>query len=553
MKKILAVVLTLIMMISVFAIPASASAVVMGGYSDMNKDGVYYALDTDLKTAEVVGYELNVENASAGELVVPNSVSKRGVSYTVTGIGIGAFYQSMYTKITLPASITYIDSIAFMSSIYLDSVVIPDSCVLDYVGSDLFMGTPFEETVYESNAFYVGSNVLYKFNGSGEFVIPENVNILAPNCFMWSDIEKVIFNNNIVEIPSYCFSSCWSLTDVVFSDSIVNVGEGAFKDCTSLEEITLGKNVATLGLDCFANTRIKSIYLSTEICEVTGAFRDCTTLETIAVAPGHSMLFAKNNCIYKNSTFLGVDENGDMENIEGIAIVYSNPKYTSGVVTLPNEVMLIEDYAFYGCKNLEELSCNNIMSVGTDAFRNSGIKAFNANGMIGEEYLIYDGSFANCKNLTTINIENAAIIGDSAFENCTSLVNVKLNENLLYLGAKAFANTGIKEITVKNCAIDEGAFMNCENLETVTIGDGVTEIYKNAFLGCPNLKTISLSADIEYIDENAFNGCENVTFKVTKHTYAYNHIVNLDLNFEVVGKLSLWERIVAFFRRIFGI
>ncbi len=553
MKKVLSIFLTLIIMLAVFPIPASAEAVVLGGYADMLYGGLYYVIDDESNTAEVVGYELRDEETPAGEIAIPNAVTKNGVSYNVTSIGIGAFYQSLYTKITVPSSVTAIWDSAFAASIYLENVNVNGNCVFDYIGSSLFMGTQYEAQIYENDVTYLGKNVLYKYNGNGEFTIPDNITLVAPQAFMWSDVEKVVFNNNIAEIPEYCFESCNNLTNVVFTDSIVYVGEGAFKNCTSLENITLGKNVATLSLDCFANTKIKSIYLSTSIYEIAGAFRNCNTLETVTVDPGHSMLFVNNNRIYKKSTFLGINENGDLDNIEGVAIVYSNPKHTLGKVTLPNDVMLIDDYAFYGCKDLEELYCNKLMSVGIEAFRNSGIKVFNAKGMLENDYLISYGAFANCSNLTTINLENAAAIGNSAFENCTSLVDVKLNDYLSYIGAKAFANTGIREITIKNCTIEEGAFMNCKNLEKVTIGEGVTEIYKNAFLGCPNLKEISISKDVTYIDENAFNGCDNVTFKLIKGSKAYKYIKNnTKFNFEVVGRYTLWQRIIDFFRSIFG-
>ena len=44
-------------------------------------------------------------------------------------------------------------------------------------------------------------------------------------------------------------------------------------------------------------------------------------------------------------------------------------------------------------------------------------------------------------------------------------------------------------------------------IETVTIGAGVTSVGQNAFLGCRALKSVTLSAGLQTIEENAFLGC----------------------------------------------
>ncbi len=556
MKKILSICLVLVMMLSVFAVPVSAESglVVFSGYYDGQYNDLLFTVDEYDMTATIVGYVLRDSNSPGGSKAIPTSVVYKNKYYEVIGIDDLAFYQSMYTKISVPSTVTYIGSNAFASSLYLEDVEIDENCELYYVGSSLFMGTPYEAEIYENKATYLGKNVLYKYNGDGEFTIPDNITIIAPQAFMWSDVEKVVFNNNIEEIPFYCFSSCWSLTDVVFSDSINYVAEGAFADCSSLENITLGNNVWSLGLDSFSGTAIKSIHLGASVDSIAGAFRNCSALETITVDRSNTVLFVNNNVVYTYANFPTIDKYGNIDFVEGKVVAYSNPKYTSGKITVQSDVMAIGDYAYYGCKDLESVSANELMMIGTGAFQNSGIKEFNAKGILNTGvYVIDNDAFADCKNLTKINLANVTVIGDSAFENCTALADVVLSENMMYLGDKAFANTGIVEITIKNCDIGEGTFMNCKKLEKVTIGEGVTAIFKNAFLGCPNLKVISISKDTEYFDENAFNGCDDVTFELIKGTKAYKFIKrNTDFNIEVVGSYSFFQRIVDFFRSIFG-
>ena len=170
--------------------------------------------------------------------------------------------------------------------------------------------------------------------------------------------------------------------------------------------------------------------------------------------------------------------------------------------------------------------------------------------------MVWDGAFKNCKNLTDIDLSTATTIGTSAFENCTSLTDVEFSEGIYEIGAKSFANTGLTDVVIygENCYIEEGAFMNCQNLESVRLEEGVYYVGMNAFLNCPKLKTIYMSKTVKSFEDNAFNGCDNVTFQLIKNTSAYKYIKNnTDFNIEVVGNYSFWQRILDFFRALFGL
>ena len=63
-----------------------------------------------------------------------------------------------------------------------------------------------------------------------------------------------------------------------------------------------------------------------------------------------------------------------------------------------------------------------------------------------------------------------------------------------------------------------------------------------------------MSKTVKAFEENAFNGCDNVTFELVKGTDAYDYIDdNTDFNIEAVGRYSLWQRIIDFFRALFGL
>lgn len=83
-----------------------------------------------------------------------------------------------------------------------------------------------------------------------------------------------------------------------------------------------------------------------------------------------------------------------------------------------------------------------------------------------------------------------------------------------------FNNTPISHIIIpKNIkTIEEAAFMNCQNLTSVIIEDGVTTIKANAFADTA-LTSISLPESIEYIGTGAFRNSNlqqiNIPDKIT--------------------------------------
>lgn len=550
MKKILSVALVLIMMLSVFSVTASAEAVVMSGYYDAEINDIYYSFYEDEETAEayVVGYEANLDNiAPAGALTIPETVTYQGDQYTVTGVESEAFYQSLFTSIYLPSTISYMGDGAFMSSDYLEQVTIPEECYFNYFGSLVFTGTPFEAEVYSKDETIFGQNVLFSYIGNAdEYVIPENVDTIAPNAFFMSGVKSVVINDNITEIPYCAFASCRNLTSIDIPDNVEYIDDGAFKDCTSLETITLGESVKTLGVDCFANTKIKSIHLGQAVYEISGAFNDCKTLETITIDAGNTALKTDGKAVYFKTNF-AYDFSMDL----GYMLEYYIPSKAQGTVKLPSDVLMIGAYAFYGCKDLKEVDAGTLVAIDGDAFANSGIEKISATMLM----YVFDGAFKNCKNLTDINLATVVYIGSSAFENCTALTNVEFSSSINEIGGKAFANTGLTDVIVfgEDCYIEEGVFMNCKNLESVRLEEGVYYVGMNAFLNCPKLKTIYMSKTVKAFEDNAFNGCDNVTFELIKNTTAYKYIKNnTNFNIEVVGNYSFWQRIVDFFRTLFG-
>jgi hypothetical protein len=120
-------------------------------------------------------------------------------------------------------------------------------------------------------------------------------------------------------------------------------------------------------------------------------------------------------------------------------------------------------------------------------------------------------AFNNCRKLTSVNIpEGITEIGNFAFANCP-LTTITLPQSLETIGWKAFMNTKITAITIPAITkIGEAVFMNCYNLRTVKLTEGIEKISKEMFYHCWELTAITLPASIKEIDVSAFEGCRNM-------------------------------------------
>ncbi len=139
--------------------------------------------------------------------------------------------------------------------------------------------------------------------------------------------------------------------------------------------------------------------------------------------------------------------------------------------------------------------------------------------------------FEGCNALQKVVLpKNLKYISVSLFKECMALKAITLPDSIEEIRKRAFEESGLESITipdsVKRLRGDirygtptVGAFENCENLHTVTIGNGTEFIGEGSFLGCTNLTTVTIGNGIQYIGHAAFSQCSSlktVNFGVEK-------------------------------------
>ena len=103
-------------------------------------------------------------------------------------------------------------------------------------------------------------------------------------------------------------------------------------------------------------------------------------------------------------------------------------------------------------------------------------------------------------------------LGSECFLRKTNVVKVNIPSTVKSIGARAFKESGIREITIPETVtyLSGSVFYECDNLEKVVIKAPVTKIEMNTFNGCSNLRSVALPNTIREIDSYVFQNCRNL-------------------------------------------
>ena len=159
-------------------------------------------------------------------------------------------------------------------------------------------------------------------------------------------------------------------------------------------------------------------------------------------------------------------------------------------ITIPENVIEIEDNAFSGCENLEKITLHdNILSIDSSSFSDT---AYYNNVENWENDVLYISKYlidAKSTISDEYTIKNGTlVIAGGAFQYCKSLTSIVIPNSVHKIGY--------------------GAFRECDNLNNVVCGDGVTAIASYAFENCSNLSNIILPNNNIQIGPGAFYGTE---------------------------------------------
>ncbi len=261
-----------------------------------------------------------------GSITVPATIDYNETSYRVTAIGWGAFGRySDLKSVTILEGVKEIKSFAFYNSSSLQTINIPNSIIK--IAGSVFSGcSGLTSPVYNNKLF-----ACFPLSSSGAYTIPDGIEIIVSGAFnQRHNLTSIVIPNSVITIEEYAFFSCEGLVSATIGNSVITIGESAFQGCTNLSSINFPESVTEVGGVAFAS---------------------CPKLT--------EPLYNQHVFAYMPSSYIG-----DYTIQDGIKLISGSAlSGCSGLssITIPSSVTSIDDYAFYWCTNLTEITCEAII------------------------------------------------------------------------------------------------------------------------------------------------------------------------------------------------
>ena len=269
---------------------------------DFVVNGLCYVINND-STSVTVTSQYYSDGASpvyanlSGDLVIPETVTYNGKSYSVTKIDNHAFYLCYnLTSVTIPNSVTFIGPDAFCGCSSVESIIVQS-----------------DNSNYDSrnncNAIIeTASNTL--LFGCKNSVIPNSITTIGECAFEGcSGLTSLNIPNSVVTIGEFAFLDCSGLTSLTIPNSVVTIGRHAFESCSGLISVVLGENLKTIENEAF--------YDDGNILSVT-----CKSYSPASVEYNSENIFM--SCVYTNATLYVPSGSLSLYNTAPVWMIFDN-------------------------------------------------------------------------------------------------------------------------------------------------------------------------------------------------------------------------------------
>ena len=476
----------------------------------------------------------------------------------VTVIGDYAFADcTNLTSVTLPEKLSAIGKSAFSNCIRLNSIVIPNE--VENIGAQAFYncqylrtvsipvsvniwGTGcFDKCVSLRTVYYAGSKSQWQECGGAQY-IPENVVIYGSNIdvtngkcgenAVWEFDEETgkltisgtgpmydygrQSGNSWIEAPWYNIQN--SIISIDIQDGITYIGKETFSNCTKLKQVTIAASVTDVADNVFYNFGVL------ESIHYMGSCADLNISENAQVNVMDVLTYEDPSCgddlIYTlQDGVLTISGTGAMYDWEVNGYMDLNLKvsrspwraYRESIekIVVEEGVTYIGSGAFCGCPNLTTIELpSTLQNVGWNVmpdFDNS------------KHQIIYNGPRVNCPNLgdftqyVTYAENSTGRYGSNlswTFDETTKTVTIsgygRMDSKSQIPWRQYPFNEVVEHAVIEEgvTSVDEEAFRDCVNLQSVSFPDSLQEIGRYAFYGC-NLRSIVIGDNV-IVGQSAF-------------------------------------------------
>ena len=264
-----------------------------------------------------------------------------------------------------------------------------------------------------------------------------------------------------------CKDSHVKIPEIYEGLPVREIGEGALTDAGSV--ITISKNICVIHENAFGRIlNLFAIWVDEENVHF------CSDENGVLYSKEQDVLIK----VPQDASFSQIPQS--VTHIGNYA--FAGMSFSS--ITIPCGVVSIGDYAFCHCYSLEEVA------------------------ILGDLTSIGEYSFDFCQKLKAIDLPNSLTsIGGYAFNSCSALTAIALPNGLESIGERAFAQSGLTEITIPGSVTTMGryAFQNCGSMTATVIEHGVTTVGSGAFETCRSLVAVELPNSVTMIEQFAFS------------------------------------------------
>ena len=422
-------------------------------------------------------------------------------AYTVPSdieeIGACAFYQAEIGSISMPDTVRVLGEGAF-----------EQSCL------DTEIQIPAQVTVLPDRLFYGCEHL-------AEISVPDGLVSIGEFAFAYSGIQEISLLDSLVSLGRYAFASCSQLREIELSPNLTRIPRGAFL-FSGLESVEIPEKVTVIEAEAFARcASLDRVQLPSQItsvpefCFYDSSIREANLPSQVEYIGDHAFQTDSYNSSQLQSISLP----------EGLKYLGTNAfKGADGLqeVTLPDSVVALGEGVFEQCYRLKQVHLpGTLAAIGDRMFYACPLESVEIPAGITR---IGAYAFADCEKLSRVVLPDTLTdIGERAFRSCTGLEQIDLPDSVSYLGAGAFAFSGLTSFRFPNVPVEIAGnpFESCAQLSSLQVDDSHPNLALKddllidvpgkrviSCLSCGEDKARTVPEGIEIIGANAFTDAD---------------------------------------------
>lgn len=214
---------------------------------------------------------------------------------------------------------------------------------------------------------------------------------------------------------------------------------------------------------------------------------------------------------------------------DGVLIDVEDSSTSSDVLTIPDDVKIIDQQAFEDVCVKEVILPEGLESIEDEAFKNSALEKIDLTNVKFLGNKVFE--FSELREITYS--KYLTYIPERCFRG-SKLAEFEIPKQVTALKTGCFEGTNLERIDLSGIiTLEEFVFFDCFNLKEIILSETITEIPDGFCRRCQCLEKINLS-HVQFIGTSAFSECSNLdagnlSAKIDRNAFEGTAVRNLDI------------------------